>query len=93
MCVVFLQMVKQAMLFDSPHGFYLFDWRLQVKSLYSQSLLVHELKLPVKKKNIIFHGYKILYPNPGCYTGKKLFFKKIKIICNLPKRAQERVWI
>ena len=43
-------MAKQAMLFDSPqHDFYSFDWRLQIKSLYSQSLLVHELKFPVKK--------------------------------------------
>ena len=46
-----LNMAKQAMLFDSPqHGFQSSGWRLQIKSLYSpQSLLVYELKFPVKK--------------------------------------------
>ena len=44
-------MAKQAMLFDSPqYGFLSSGSRLQIKSLYSpQSLLVHELKFPVKK--------------------------------------------
>ena len=43
-------MVKQAMLFDSPqHGFSSFSCRLQIESLYFQSLLVQELKLPVEK--------------------------------------------
>ena len=44
-------MTKQAMLFDSPqHSFQSFGWRLQIKSLYSpQSLIVYELKFPVKK--------------------------------------------
>ena len=44
-------MAKQAMLFDSPqYDFQSFGWRLQIKSLYSpQSLLVYELKVPVKK--------------------------------------------
>ena len=45
-----INMVKQAMLFDSrQHGFSSFSWMLQIESLYSQSLLVHELKLPVEK--------------------------------------------
>ena len=42
-------MHKQAVLFDSlQHGFYTFGWKLQIKTLYSQSLLVHELHLPGK---------------------------------------------
>ena len=65
-------MVKQAMLFDSPHGFYLFDWRLQVKSLYSQSLLVHELKLPVKKNN--FSRLQNSVPQPGLLYWEKIIF-------------------
>ena len=59
-----LSMAKQAMLFECPqHGFSSFRWRFHIKSLYSpQSLLVHELKFPVKK---IFYSYKILYkPQP-----------------------------
>ena len=43
-------MAKPEMLIDSmQHGFQSFDWRLQMKSLYPQSLLLHELKIPVKK--------------------------------------------
>ena len=46
-----LNMTKQEMLFDTPqHSFQSFDWRFQIKSLYSpQSLLVYELRFPVKK--------------------------------------------
>ena len=54
-------MAKQPMLLDYPqHGFQSVSLRLQIKSLYSQSLLLDELKFSVKK--IIFHDYKILYP-------------------------------
>ena len=56
------------------------------------------------KKDIIFHSYKLLYPTPGCYTGKLLFALVsriinsflteqpdiLKIICNLSKWVQER---
>ena len=44
-------MAKQAMLFDSlQHYFQSLSWMLQIKSLYlPQSLLVYELKFPVKK--------------------------------------------
>ena len=57
------------------------------------------------EKDIIFHGYKILHPTPGCYTGKMLFFNVSKIIkklvfntstwyflfiCNLPKWVQRK---
>ena len=30
-------------------------------------------------KEIIFHGYKLLYPNPGCYTGKCCLLIRQKI--------------
>ena len=75
-----------------------------MKTLYSQSLLAHELKLPIKKDKI-FHRYKILYLTSGCYMGKIFFANASKIIrnwfltlqpdifqiiCNLPKWAQER---
>ena len=43
--------------------------------------IVYELKFPVKK-DIILHGHKVLYPTPGCYTGKMLFAKASKIIRN-----------
>ena len=63
-------MAKQAMLFDSPqHDFYSFDWRLQIKSLYSQSLLVHELKFPVKKYN--FSRLQNFVPHPQAATQGK----------------------
>ena len=74
-------MAKQAMLFDSrQNGFLSFGWRLQIKIHYSQSLLVYELKFPVKRIYIIFHSYKILYHIPGCYTGKMMFANASKII-------------
>ena len=74
-------MAKEVMLFDfSKQGFLSLGWRLQMKYVYSKNLLVHELKFPVKKK--IFDGLKILYPNPGCYTGKMLFVNASKIIRN-----------
>ena len=48
--VLMINIPRQTMLFYSPqHGFSSFGWRLQIKSLYSQSLLVHELKFPGKK--------------------------------------------
>ena len=91
-------MAKQVMLFDSlQHGFYSFSWRLQIKT-YSQSLLLHELKFPVKK---------ILLQNFVLYTGKMLFANAskiirnwflalqpdiFKIICNLLNGPQERAW-
>ena len=63
-----LNMAKQAMLFDSPqHGFQPFGWRLQIKSLcLPQSLLVYELKFPVKKIQLFTVTKRSTYPNPGC---------------------------
>ena len=79
-------------------------WRLQIKSFYSQSLLVHELKFP-GKKIWFFTVTKFCTLPSGCYTGKMLVAKAsktirnwlstlqpdiFKVICNLPKWAQER---
>ena len=68
-------MAKQAKLFGSPqHGFQPFAWRLQIKSLYSpQSLLVYELKFPVKKISLFTVTKVCICPTPGCYTGKNFF--------------------
>ena len=76
---------------------------LQIKRLYSQNLLVHELKFPGTKTKLF--TFTIFYiPLPGCYTGKMLFANASKIItnwfltlqpdifeiiCNLQKCAQE----
>ena len=75
--------------------------KLQIKSLYSQGLLLHELKLPVKKIQF-FTVTK--FCTPSFHTGKMLFADASKImrnwffvlqpdifliVCNLPKRAQE----
>ena len=57
-----------------------FGWKLQMKSPYSKSLLVHELEFPVK--NMIFHGYRTVYPTPGCRTGKMFFTNASKTIRN-----------
>ena len=67
---------------------------------------MHELKFPVKKI-LFFMVAKFCTTHPDCCTGKTLFanVSKIKtnwflplqrdiskIICNLPKWAQERAW-
>ena len=77
-------MAKQAMLFDSPqHGFQPFGWRLQIKSLcLPQSLLVYELKFPVKKIQLFTVTKFCIHPSPGCYTGKMLFANVSEIIRN-----------
>ena len=76
-----------------------------MQRLYSQRLLVHELKFPYK--DIIFQGCKIFYPTPGCSTGKMFanvskiirnWFLTLQpdiftIIYNLPKCVQERAWM
>ena len=47
---------------------------LQIKNLYSpQSLLVYELKFPVKKIKRFTVTKFCIYPTSGCYTGKILF--------------------
>ena len=72
---------KQAMSFDSPrHGLESFGWGLQIKSLYSQSLLVHELKFPVKKIQF-FMVTKFCTP-PQAATPKMLFTNMSKLIRN-----------
>ena len=57
-------MAKQTMLFNSPQG-----WK---KSLYSQSLLLNELKFPVKKDMVT------KFCTLGSYTGKILFADRRK---------------
>ena len=39
-----------------------------------------EIRFNIMKIDIIFHGYKYLYPNPGSYTGRILFANESKII-------------
>ena len=74
-------MINCALFFYSEHG-----QTSNLIWLSSTLLLIFRLEVANKKslfsksgstwieiscwKDIIFHGYKILYPTPGCYTGK-----------------------
>ena len=44
-----------------------------------KSLLVYELKFPVKKIKLFTATKLYIYPTPGCYTGK-MFANESKII-------------
>ena len=68
---------KQCYLTLHNMAFNSFGWRLQRKSLYSQSLLVHELKFPGKKM-----VRKFCTPHQECHAGKILFSNSSKIITN-----------
>ena len=56
---------------------------LQIKNLYSsQSLLVYELKFPVKKIQLFTVTKFCLYSTPRCYTRKMFFADASKLIRN-----------